>query len=300
MDDAAYEQVECHAHAAMDGVSFAQAMARHVDGPDEAQIRAFFEAYQSHGISFVRDGGDKYGVSKRAKQMAGEYGIDYRSPIFAIHRNGRYGGIVGRGFDDLVEYESLVDEAIAEGADFIKIMTAGIMDFEEYGRIMRGDPLDEHEVRSMVRVAHDRGMAVMAHVNGARAVQIAAEAGVESVEHANFLDERAIEALAEHGTCLVPTMAVTADMLKIGRANPDVVRRICESERASVHAAWEAGVLLACGSDAGAVGVPHGQGALDEYACLVRAIGDESEARKALTRGNDFIRHTFKRRQSGP
>ncbi len=39
-----------------------------------------------------------------AARLAPEYGIDYRTPVFAIHKNGHYGSIVGRGFDDLKEF----------------------------------------------------------------------------------------------------------------------------------------------------------------------------------------------------
>ena len=49
---------ECHAHIAMDGVNYAQAMKRHEKGPDEAHIRACLGAYRDLGITFVRDGGD--------------------------------------------------------------------------------------------------------------------------------------------------------------------------------------------------------------------------------------------------
>lgn len=45
-----------------------------------------FCSYQTQGIHFVRDGGDALGVSRRAKELAPEYGIDYRTPIFAIHK----------------------------------------------------------------------------------------------------------------------------------------------------------------------------------------------------------------------
>ena len=110
---------ECHAHIAMDGVNYAQAMKRHENAPDEAHIRACFEAYRQQGITFVRDGGDKFGVSLAAKEIAPEYDIDYRSPIFAIHKQGNYGSIVGRAFADMNEYAVLVDEAEALGADAV-------------------------------------------------------------------------------------------------------------------------------------------------------------------------------------
>ena len=40
-----------------------------------------------------------------------EYGIDYRTPVFAIHKEGHYGSIVGKGFTNMKEYHELVLEA---------------------------------------------------------------------------------------------------------------------------------------------------------------------------------------------
>lgn len=277
----------------MDGVNYAAGMARHASGPNEAHIRSCFEAYRARGITFLRDGGDKYGVSEAARRIAPEYGIDYRTPLFAIHQTGTYGGIVGRGFENLDEYAALVDEAVAKGADFIKIMTTGIMDFDVFGRIVYGDGLPAETVLEMVSIAHDRGRAVMAHTNGARAIQVAAEAGVDSIEHGNYLDASAIASLAECGCCLVPTMAVAHNLRGSGLYDERSVARICEMEREGVRAAWEAGVTIACGSDAGAVLVPHGQGTLDEYDCIVEAIGDPDAANEALAAGQAFIERTF-------
>lgn len=278
----------------MDGVNYKQAMARHKDAPDEAHIRACFEAYRAHDITFVRDGGDKYGVSRLAKRIAPEYGIDYRTPIFAIHRRGCYGSIVGRAFDDLRGYAELVDEAIRQGADFIKIMTTGLMDFNEFGRITHID-LDPAEVREMVHIAHEKGCAVMSHTNGARAVLAAIEAGVDSVEHGNYIDEECIAALAESRTCFVPTAAVAHNLMGRGLYDEAVLARIWEASRQAIARAAEAGCLLALGSDAGAVCVPHGQGACDEYACFEAAIPDAAARDAILSRGETFIRTTFSR-----
>ena len=89
---------ECHAHLAMDDVNYARAMTRHANIPDEDHIRACFKAYEQQGVAFVRDGGDAFGVSRAAKPIALEFGIDYRTPVFAIHKEGHYGSIVGRSF----------------------------------------------------------------------------------------------------------------------------------------------------------------------------------------------------------
>ena len=151
---------ECHAHMLMDGVNYREAVARHRDAVCEEKVREFFEAYQRAGVSFIRDGGDNAGVSKRASEIAGEYGIDYRTPVFAVHKEGHYGRIVGRSFSNMKEFHQRVQDAAAEGADFIKIMTTGLLDFNDHG-VVTGTPLDRDEVREMVHIAHEEGFAVM-------------------------------------------------------------------------------------------------------------------------------------------
>ena len=286
---------ECHAHIAMDGVNYTAAMHRHECGPDEAHIRACFEAYRDRGISFVRDGGDKCGVSIAAKTIAPEYGIDYRLPVFAIHKAGNYGSIVGRAFTSLREYAALVDEAAALGADFIKIMTTGIMNFNEFGRITHHD-LEAGEVAEMVHIAHERGLAVMSHTNGKRAVLDAVEAGVDSIEHGNYIDAECIAALAASRTCFVPTATVARNLIGKGLFDDAVLARIADASLGAIAAAIEAGCLVAIGSDAGAVGVLHGQGTCDEYACFADAATDKAQLDIRLAEGESFIRETFARK----
>ena len=102
---------ECHAHMLMDGIDYREAVKLHRESVCESKIREYFEAYRRAGVSFVRDGGDNCGVSRRAAQIAGEYGIDYRTPVFAIHKEGHYGRIVGRSFGNMREFHQRVREA---------------------------------------------------------------------------------------------------------------------------------------------------------------------------------------------
>ena len=117
---------ECHAHIFLNGYDYRKAVETQKNGPQDALIRSHLKEYQKRGIRFVRDGGDHYGVSRRTAQLAGEYGIDYRTPVFAIYKEGHYGKIVGKSFSNMKEYHRRVLEAAEEGADFIKIMTTGL------------------------------------------------------------------------------------------------------------------------------------------------------------------------------
>ena len=145
---------ECHAHLLMDGVNYKKAVELHKDSVNDADIRAKFSEYAKREIFYVRDGGDSYGVSQRAADLAGEYGITYRTPVFAIHKKGHYGGIVGRAFSDWKEYEALVKEVRERGGNFIKVMFSGIMDFSNCGAVTE-PPLLQEEIREMIHIAHE-------------------------------------------------------------------------------------------------------------------------------------------------
>lgn len=283
---------ECHAHMIMDGENYRKAVDIHRDGVKDEVVKRHLKAYQDIGVTFVRDGGDALGVSKRAKELAGDYGIDYRSPIFAIHKNGHYGAIVGRGFDSMKEYHELVLEAKAEGADFIKIMTTGLLDFNDHGAVT-GNPLPAGEVREMVHIAHEEGFAVMSHTNGIYGVQAAVEAGVDSVEHGNYMDEETISMLADSETVWVPTLVTVRNLLGCGRYEDGTIRPIMEHAEKNLRLAWEKKAKVALGSDAGAYMVPHGQGTLDEYNSFLNILGSSPEVTAWLQDGEKRIREKF-------
>lgn len=265
---------ECHAHIFMDGKNYKKAAALHRDVVQDWDIREKFQKYAECGITYVRDGGDALGVSDRARELAGEYGITYRTPVFAIHRNGHYGGIVGFGYDNLKEYHRLVLQVRARGGDFIKLMFSGIMDFQREGELTE-PPLPEDEIRELIHIAHEEGFAVMAHVNGARTVQQAVEAGVDSVEHGNFQDEESLQALAESHAIWVPTYVTITNLIGSGRFDDGAIKRLKDRQGAMIRRGYELGAKLALGSDAGAYMVPHGQGLLDEYREFKRLLGDD-------------------------
>ena len=262
---------ECHGHALMDGAAYADARRRHAPGVDTGAVRKFLEALRGAGVTYFRDGGDALGVSLYARSIAGEYGITYRSPAFAIHKQGRYGGIVGRAWTDLREYRALVSEAKDAGCDFIKLMYSGIITFREYGELSCPG-LDADEIAALVEIAHGEGFAVMAHVNGPETVRAAVEAGTDSIEHGYFMDDACLDALARSDAVWVPTVAAIDAFIDRPGFDPAVARRTLETQLARIRAAADRGVRVAAGSDSGAVGVPHGAGTATEYR-LLRTAG---------------------------
>ena len=285
---------ENHAHIFMNALDYRQAVKDHKNGPDEKLIREHLKAYQRTQVSFVRDGGDYLHVSLRAREIAPEYGIDYRTPVFAIHKKGHYGGIVGRSFETMKEYAALVQEVKQENGDFIKIMTTGIMDFDTDGSVT-GSSLSFQEVKEMVHIAHEEGLSVMSHTNGARAVKEAALAGADSIEHGNYVDTEAVNIMAEKGTIWVPTITVVKNLFGKGRFSDQILSKIWEQGKENIRKGYDAGVKLALGSDAGAYLVPHGQGILDEWACFQEILADKKDLRERLAEGESFIQRKFRK-----
>ena len=283
---------DCHVHMVLDGVDYRAAMNRHRPQPDENAIRACLSDYRNAGIVYLRDGGDKLGAAKRAGELAPEYGIEYRTPIFPICRKGRYGAFIGRTFEDFSEYRALVDEVKRENGDFIKIMISGLMDFDHYG-VITSEPLAKIEIRDMIAYAHDSGFAVMAHANGAETVQNAVEAGVDSIEHGAYLNEECIACLAESDAVWTPTLVTIGNLIGCGRYPDSVLKPLLEFQMNAVRAYTERDGKIALGSDAGAYLVPHVKGRNDEYALLKTAIGANVD--EVLEAGEQAIRSKFHR-----
>ena len=261
---------ECHGHIFMDGIDYKAACARHSGGVDKAAVRRNLSALKEAGADYFRDGGDPFGVSVYAREIAPEYGIKCATPAFAIHRQGHYGGIVGRAYEDMREYRELLRLAAQSGADFIKLMVSGIVTFRRVGELSCPS-LAAEEISELIRAAHGEGFPVMIHVNGAETILACIEAGADSIEHGYGMDGGCIEALAQSKTVWVPTLAAVKAFE--GRAGFDqaVVAETLEEHRNAVRRAAELGAHIASGSDSGAVGVAHGSGMLREYELLAGA-----------------------------
>lgn len=282
---------ECHAHMILDGKNYKEAVGLHKNGVVEEVIRRRLEEYQAAGISFIRDGGDCYGVSKRAKELAPEYGITYLTPIFAIHQKGHYGSIVGREFTDLREYQGLVREVKAQGGDFIKIMISGLIDFNRFGRLSE-EGVSPELIREMIHIAHEEGMAVMAHCNGAKTMEAAAQAGVDSIEHGAYSEKDALQAMVEHQVLWTPTVSPIGNLKGGGRFEDVVTEKITKAHLNSIQKFVNSGGHIALGSDAGAWRVSHVEGLWTELAYL-KEIVEESH----LEETEKMLRQKFTKKE---
>ncbi len=241
-------------HMILDGVDWKSAIARHSAGPDIPFIRRVLATYRRQGVTYLRDGGDRWGAGLAARALAPEYGITYRTPLAPLCKAGHYGSFIGTVYGDLAEYARLVVQTREAGADFIKIMISGLMDFDRFGMLTE-EGLPPQEIRELIHIAHEEGMAVMAHANGARTVEAAAKAGVDSVEHGAYQDAASLAAMEESGTVWVPTLSTVGNLRGKGRFSENAVQAILENALENVSRYRG---LVAPGTDGGAWAVPHG------------------------------------------
>lgn len=267
-------RADCHIHMVLDGKDWKSAIRRHENGPREDWIRQVLARYQALGFTYLRDGGDRWGVGERAGSLAKEYGICYRTPLAPLCKKGHYGAFIGKNYENWKDFASLVARQREAGADFVKIMISGLMDFDRFG-VLTEEGLPPAEIRELVRISHGEGLPVMAHGNGARTVEAAAEAGVDSVEHGAYLDDAALAAMKDNGTVWVPTLSTIGNLRGKGRFDETAVGRILESAMENVEKFADLGGMIAPGTDAGAWAVEHGS--LTEYALLGQALGDRAE-----------------------
>ena len=281
-------RVDCHMHIILDGEDWRAAIGRHKQMPDVAFAHRVLKTYRDLGFTYLRDGGDRWGAGKLGRELAAEYGITYRTPLGNLCKKGHYGGFIGENYENFREYRDLVKKHREDGADFIKIMISGLMDFDRFGVLTEaGFPAEE--IRELVHIAHEEGFSVMAHANGARTVEAAAMAGVDSVEHGAYLDADALAAMAENGTVWVPTLSTVGNLRGKGRFDEYAVEKILDSALSNVAKFGAMGGLVAVGTDAGAWAVPHGS--LTEYELLKEALGADME--RITDRANRVIMEKF-------
>ena len=262
------KKVDCHIHMVLDGEYWRTAIEGHANGVDEALCRKRLAQYQQLGYTYLRDGGDRWGVGAKAKAIASEYGITYRTPLAPLCLAGRYGKFIGLTYENTAQFARLVIRQRQAGGDFVKIMISGLMDFDCCGRLTE-EGLPPTLIQELIHIAHEEGQAVMAHGNGGKTVEAAALAGVDSIEHGAYLNKAALEAMAENGVVWVPTLSTVANLQGKGRFPDDQTQKILESILKNLRDFAEMGGLIAPGSDAGAWQVPHG--CETEYSLLEKA-----------------------------
>jgi imidazolonepropionase-like amidohydrolase len=156
-----------------------------------------------------------------------------------------------------------VRENIKYGANAIKFCATGGV-FSK-GTKVGVQQYSLEEMKAIVEEAHMRDLPVAAHAHGTSGIKTAIIAGVDSVEHASFLDDEAIALAKKHGTWLSMDIYNTEYTLSFGEQNGvdeenlNKERQVSKKQRDSFSRAVKAGVNMVFGTDAAIY--PHGDNA---------------------------------------
>jgi imidazolonepropionase-like amidohydrolase len=185
-----------------------------------------------------------------------------------------------------VECSQKVRKASKNGADLIKITaTGGVL--SQQGRGLEAHFTDD-EMKAIVDTAHVLGLRVAAHAHGARGIEAAARAGVDTIEHGTYLDKQAADVMKANGTVLIPTLMAfkgISERLGQGVYTPVVeekIRAVADTAKVFMGGAYRWGVPIAFGTDAGVF--THGRNA-GEFALMVGQGLSNREAIASATTG---------------
>jgi imidazolonepropionase-like amidohydrolase len=161
-------------------------------------------------------------------------------------------------------------EQIKNGADLVKLGVAGAVLVED--GLPGATHFNADEIRVAVEEAAKFGKRVAAHAHGIDGIRKAVQAGVHSIEHGTFLYQgpEVVEEMKQRGTYLVPTLKPGWDVINGDRSHiPQwIVDKMIETQDAAIQSlrlAYQAGVPIAMGSDAGTPLNFHGENGLEVY-----------------------------------
>jgi len=193
------------------------------------------------------------------------------------------------------EIRKAVRKGIGEGADVVKIFASNIKPGKDEVAYRMGDltqvaAYTREEIAAAVEEAHRVGVKVAVHALGGPALRWALEAGADTIEHANLLEEEDIELFLRSGAYLSdPNLQLFFDEETGYPSRPSLqrlpawwhekVRRTQEQTRVIMRKALEAGVKFILGTDSN-----HGQ-LWREAKHFVEVLGaTEMEAILAMTK----------------
>jgi imidazolonepropionase-like amidohydrolase len=175
------------------------------------------------------------------------------------------------------------------GVDFIKMADS---------RSGESQNISREEISAVVQEAHRRNVRVAIHSRGSGSTRAAAEAGVDWIIHADLATEADLDAVAEAGVRIVPTVTFVERVLEIGRQvgqeqiqiNLDRMKRHLDGLVNVLQRARALGVKVLCGTDSGNyTWMPYGEMHAKEPEMMVRYGGySPLEAIMACTRENAY------------
>ena len=195
----------------------------------------------------VHEGPRLTGAAHYLSITGGGGDVNYLSPEQSVVSD----GYIVDGSD---EVRRAIRREIKYGSDWIKILVTGA--FHSVGDNPMNVAFSPDELAEAVAEASRHNVPVAAHAHATAGINQAILAGVRSIEHGTYLDDRSIELMVEHGTFYVPTIYVGdfyagSDLLLAQDKNDDVYLDYRDEWLRRIGKAHRAGVKIVAGSDLG-------------------------------------------------
>jgi len=246
----------------------------------------------SHGVVALRDAGDRHRCVLRYRREEigrGREPVMVMSAGRAFYQKGRYGGLIG---GHPVDGERLAEafNRDEQPGDQVKIINSGLNSLSVFAR-ETSCQFSLQELQELVVQAKKQAKKVMVHANGRLPVQRALEAGCDSIEHGFFMGSENLERMAESRTFWVPTIyTMKACAEYAGNCSVVADRGVIEKNLAhqieQLSQARACGVRVALGTDAGSIGVLHGEALVEELKLFIQAGYPLVEAIRCATENN--------------
>ncbi len=162
------------------------------------------------------------------------------------------------------EVRKMVRKNRKYGANLIKFCaTGGVM---SKNTNVNNKQYTLEEMQAIVDEAHSHGMKVAAHAHGLEGIKAAIIAGVDSIEHASYIDDETIELSKQKGTYLSMDIYVSDFILGEGKdqgileESLQKERVVGKIQRQNFRKSVNANAKISFGTDAGIY--PHGKNAI--------------------------------------
>lgn len=291
--------IDSHVHLVDDGSSRPRGLVE-TEPRGMTLLRATQRANHSlrSGVTALRDMGAPTGVITVLKDAARAGVADCPTIVTCdtqLTITGGYGrkeNVLGCEVDGADGMRKAIRQLFKNGADFVKLMASGQV--SNAGAGLDAAQFTQEEMNAAVDEAHRFGKKVAVHAVGLKSIESSVLAGVDCIEHGNFLTAALAKEMAARGIFLVPTLlpyhvlshppkelVLAADVVKKGQVAWDMALN-------AVRLALEAGVRIGAGTDSGGPCIPHNSVAR-EIELLAGAGLSPMEAIASATRVNALI-----------
>jgi imidazolonepropionase-like amidohydrolase len=258
--------IDMHVHLVWSGSGDPATTLEH-EGEHLTAIRSVANAAtQLHaGITTVRDLGGNWDLAitlARAVSAGLAEGPSIVAAGQTVIMTGGHDPFWGVMADGPTAVVAAVRRQVAAGAGVIKVAATGGVYGRADGEEIGQSEFTYEELAAAAGETHRFGLKVAAHALGNTGIRNAVRAGIDTIEHGNFLDEEIVREMQRRDTALCPTLQIyrtiadhTAGLIPSYAV--EKARRAVVAHRESFEMARRAGIPIVAGTDAGSCATPH-------------------------------------------